>query len=124
MDALTSVHLSAALAALVLGGIVLFRPKGTSVHKLMGRSWVALMSMVALSSFWLRGLNTDGSLSWIHILSAITLFSLGMAVVGIRRGNLKQHQGYMIGVYLGLVGAGIGTLFPGRMVYGFIRSLF
>jgi uncharacterized membrane protein len=119
-----SLHLISAISALVVGAFVLFRPKGTSVHKMTGRVWVALTATTAVSSFWLRGHNQDQSFSWIHILSAFILFSLFMAIRGIRAGNIKQHKGYMIGAYCGIVGAGIGTLFPGRLVHNFIYSLF
>jgi uncharacterized membrane protein len=124
MTAVFTVHLIAAIGALAVGAIVLSRPKGTSIHKLIGRIWVALMATTAISSFWLRDLNQDHSFSWIHILSAFVLFSLFMAIRGIRTGNLKQHKGYMIGAYCGIVGAGIGTLLPGRRVHDFIFSLF
>jgi uncharacterized membrane protein len=58
-------------------------------------------------------------LSWIHGLSVWTLVSLALAVYFIRRGNARAHQGFMIGTFLGLVGAGIGALTPGRLVYRF-----
>src|SRR5262245_30802921 len=64
-------HLSSALAALVLGVLIMARAKGTASHRMLGRTWVALMSIAALSSFWLTGLS-DG-LSVIHVLSVWTL---------------------------------------------------
>ena len=42
-------HLITALAALVVGGIVLFRRKGTTSHKALGWSWVMLMGCTALA---------------------------------------------------------------------------
>lgn len=45
------VHLGAALVALILGAVVLVRPKGTPVHKAMGRVWVALLVVISLGSF-------------------------------------------------------------------------
>jgi uncharacterized membrane protein len=47
--------------------------KGTASHKLLGRTWVAVMIVVA-------------------------------------------HQGFMIGTFLGLAGAGIGAFAPGRLL--------
>lgn len=108
------IHLIAALAALALGIAVFAMPKGTSVHKAMGRTWVALMLTVAVSSFWITGL-ADG-FSVIHILSVVTIVSLGAAVWHIRRGNRRAHMGFMIGSFMGLIGAGAGTLAPGRIV--------
>ena len=33
------IHAFTAIAAVLLGAVVLLRPKGTPVHKLMGRTW-------------------------------------------------------------------------------------
>ena len=40
--------------------------------------------------------------------------ALALAVWFIRRGNVRAHKGFMIGTFLGLVGAGLGALAPGR----------
>jgi len=48
-----ALHLSSALLALLLGAVVLSSPKGTRRHELLGRAWVALMVVVAVSSFWI-----------------------------------------------------------------------
>ena len=106
------IHLAAAFLALIMGSAMLVRTKGTSSHKLLGRTWVALMLVVAISSFWIR---RDG-FSWIHLLSIWTLISLACAVWFIRRGNVRAHQGFMVGTFLGLVGAGIGAFAPGRLL--------
>jgi uncharacterized membrane protein len=106
-------HLAAALLALVLGSVVLTLPKGTRRHKLLGRLWVGLMVLVAVSSFWI-------GFSWIHLLSIWTLISLACAIWFIRRGNVRAHRGFMIGTFLGLAGAGLGALAPGRMLYLFL----
>jgi uncharacterized membrane protein len=111
-----ALHLSAALAALGLGIAVLFLRKGTAVHKALGRSWGALMLVVAISSFWI---TRNGAFSWIHLLSVWVLLSLACAVFFIRRGNVRAHQGFMVGTYLGLVGAGLGALAPGRALHFF-----
>jgi uncharacterized membrane protein len=105
-------HLAAALLALLIGAAMLLRTKGTASHKVLGRTWVALMLVVAISSFWIR---RDG-FSWIHVLSIWTLISLAAAIWFIRRGNVRAHQGFMVGTFLGLVGAGIGALAPGRLL--------
>ena len=107
------IHLAAALGALILGVAMLARPKGTRSHKLLGRIWVAVMLVAAVTSFWIR---RDG-FSWIHLLSVWTLISLACAVWFIRRGNVRAHQGFMIGTFLGLAGAGAGALMPGRLLF-------
>jgi uncharacterized membrane protein len=70
------------------------------------------MLVVAISSFWIGG-------SLIHLLSAWTLASLALAVYFIRRGNVLAHKGFMVGTFLGLAGAGLGALAPGRTLYLF-----
>lgn len=113
---IVALHLAAAVAALLLGAAVLFLRKGTALHKLAGRTWAALMMVSALSSFWI---TRNGSLSWIHLLSAWVLVALAFAVYFIRRGNVRAHRGFMLGTYLGLVGAGLGALAPGRTLHLF-----
>lgn len=112
-----ALHLSAALAALVLGIAVLARRKGTASHKALGRAWVALMIVVAVSSLWILEIRKGAGPSWIHLLSAWTLISLVCAVYFIRRGNVRAHRGFMVGTFLGLAGAGLGALAPGRALY-------
>ena len=109
------IHLIAVIPALLLGIFILARPKGTPVHKALGRTWVGLMLVVAIGSFWIRS-SPGGGLSAIHLLSAWTLFALAMAVVAIRRGRVRTHRGWMIGIYCGLLGAGAYALSPGRLL--------
>jgi uncharacterized membrane protein len=99
---------------------MMLRGKGTVSHRLLGRVWVALMSAAALSSFWLTGLREGFSV--IHLLSVWTLIAMALAIYFIRKGDVKQHQRFMIGTFLGLAGAAIGALAPGRMLYRFFFS--
>lgn len=110
-------HLAAALPALALGAAQLARRKGTLSHKALGWIWVALMAFVALSSFWIFGLAKGDGFSWIHLLSAWTLFSLAAAIWFIRRGNVRAHKYFMLGTFLGIAGAGLGALAPGRFLW-------
>lgn len=75
-----------------------------------------MMAVSAVSSFWLGGgvLPVVAHFGPIHLLSIWMVISLIAAVVAIRRGRIRAHQGWMTGAYLGLVGAFIGTLAPGR----------
>jgi uncharacterized membrane protein len=58
----------------------------------------------------------------IHILSAWTLVAMALAIYFIRKGDVKHHKRFMIGTFLGLAGAGIGALAPGRLLYRFFFS--
>lgn len=121
MDFIVPTHLIGALVALVLGAMVLAMPKGTARHKLLGRIWVVIMLTVSISSFWIRDLT--GGFSWIHGLSVFTIFCLIMAIWGIRTGRVATHRGFMIGTFVGLLGAGAGTLAPDRVIGDFLRGL-
>ena len=114
-----AIHLAAVLPALLLGALQLATPKGTRLHKALGWLWVVSMAAAAVSSFWILGLNKAGGFSIVHLLSAWTLVSLACAIAFIRRGNVRAHKGFMIGTFLGLVGAGLGALAPGRTLYFF-----
>ena len=113
-----TLHLTTSFLALGLGAVVLLLSKGTLVHKTLGSVWVLSMLLSAVSSFWLGGgvLPVLGHLGPIHLLSVWVLVSLAVALRAIFKGQVAQHRGWMIGAYLGLVGAFIGTLVPGRWV--------
>ena len=107
------VHASCAAMAVVLGGYLLARPKGTRLHRSLGRIWAALMLVIALGSFQIQ---SEGRLSWIHLLSLVTLYFLCAGLVAARRGHTLRHRGCMKGAYTGLVVAGPFTLLPYRML--------
>ena len=111
-----AIHLAAIVPAVVIGVAQLFLAKGTRLHKVMGWAWVLAMVVVALSSFWIMELRKGAGLSIIHLLSAWVLIALSAAIWHIRRGNVRAHKGFMVGVMLGLAGAGLGALAPGRFL--------
>jgi uncharacterized membrane protein len=106
------VHLVCALGALPLGAFVLWRPKGTPAHKLLGRLWVVLMLVTAVSSYWLRTLN--GGFSLIHMLSVLTFVSVPFGIYQARAGHIRAHLRTMRGLYIGLVVAGGFAMAPER----------
>lgn len=111
-------HAILAMIAVILGIAQLAAPKGTKLHKITGRLWVAAMAIVALSSFFIFELRMLGPLSPIHIVSVLILYSLFIAVRAARQGNIAQHR--MIMRYLfwfGLIITGWFTLLPGRTMY-------
>jgi len=109
-------HLGAVLPALAIGALNLMRRKGTRTHRALGWLWVGLMATAALSSFWIFGLRNGAGPSLIHLLSAWTLVSLACAIFFIRRGNVRAHKAFIVGTFLGLLGAGLGALAPGRLL--------
>ena len=79
------VHAFAAMAAFALGIVQLIAPKGTLPHRTLGYIWVALMVVVAGTSFWIQDLRMWGPWSPIHLLSIFTLCTLPFAVLHARR---------------------------------------
>ena len=111
-----AIHLAAVLPAVVVGVAQLASKKGTRSHKTLGWIWVLSMAVAALSSFWIFGINSGGGFSVIHLLSVVVLVNLSCAIWFIRRGNVRAHKYFMIGVFAGLVAAGLGALAPGRLL--------
>lgn len=109
-----ALHVGTVVPAFFLGAPVLLMRKGTTLHKLLGRIWAALMITTAVSSFWLTGLT--GGLSPIHIFSVVTLISIPWGIYNARMGNIRVHQRAMTGPYIGLVIAGLLSFLPGRML--------
>ena len=114
---LIALHAVGATVALILGGYLVFRRrKGDLLHRRLGRFWMADMYCVAFSSFGIKRL-TPGHFSWIHGLSAWTVLSLTMAIWAARTHRIQAHRGWVVGTYLGLVGAGLAAVaFPVRLL--------
>jgi uncharacterized membrane protein len=110
-------HLFAAIGAFAIGCVIMLRPKGRGLHKVLGWSWVVAMAVTAVSSFFLTSLNGD-ALSFIHLISGWTIIMLPMAVVAIRRRDVTAHRKRMTGLFTGgLVIAGALTFLPGRLMW-------
>ena len=112
------VHTASAIAAAALGALVLFRRKGTALHKLMGRGWVVLMLVVATSALFINEIRLIGPFSPIHLFVAFTYVGVAQGIWHIRRGDVVAHRAAMVGLYCGSLGlAGAFTLLPGRRLH-------
>lgn len=113
------IHLATVIPATPLGAYILWRKKGDTLHKHMGRIWGILMIVTALASFWIgrpgQGIAGSG-FSFIHIFSVVTLVSIPYGVWQIRRGNVQEHYRAMRGPYIGLLIAGLFAFIPGRIL--------
>jgi uncharacterized membrane protein len=117
-------HLSTVLLALPLGISQLVLPKGTLRHRTVGYVWVTLMTVTALVSFAIHGINPNG-LSWIHIFSVTTLVFAPLIVLYARRGQVEKHRASVLGLMLGgLVVAGLFTFIPGRALGQLVFRMF
>ena len=111
-------HAIMAIIAIILGGIQLSMKKGGAIHKLLGRIWVGLMLIVAITSFFIHETKMWGDYSPIHLLSLLTIFTLGVGIYYVRVGNVKRHKQTMIALYFfALIVAGFFTLYPGRIMH-------
>jgi uncharacterized membrane protein len=108
------IHTLAATVAAVLGAWLMWSRKGHRAHRIGGWIWVLGMATVAGISFAIR--RPEG-FSWIHGLSAFTLFALVTGVMAARAHRVKAHRTNMIALYAGaLIVTGLFTLLPGRLV--------
>jgi uncharacterized membrane protein len=110
-------HVAGATLAFAIGCVLLAGVKGRSMHRTLGYVWVAAMVVTAISSFFLKGLNSDG-FSIIHALSAWTMIVLPMGLAAARRKNIAKHRKEMTGLFMGgLVVAGLFSFLPGRLMW-------
>lgn len=113
------IHAFAAIAAFALGAIVLWRRKGTALHRTLGRVWVVLMLLVATSSLFINEIRLIGPFSPIHIFAVMTYVGIAQALWAIRvKRDIAAHRAGMQGTYIGaLLLAGAFTFLPGRRMH-------
>jgi len=110
-------HLATVLPAFVIGTwMIFFSAKGAPLHRFFGFIYLALMSVTAAASFFIR--SSTGGFSLIHLFIPLTVWAVFSALWGVRTGNIKAHRGAMIGLYIGgILIAGALTLLPGRRMH-------
>lgn len=79
------IHAFAALALLPLTALLFSLRRGDRRHRVLGWTWVALMTVVAVSSFAIQEIRFLGPFSPIHLLSVLALAGLVQAVRAARR---------------------------------------
>jgi uncharacterized membrane protein len=112
------IHLAAVLAALFLSLFLLVGRKGASLHRVLGWTWVGLIGIGAVSSLFLREINTGplatGGFSVFHIITAIALVILPLAVLAARAHRVRWHAALMLYLLVNvLFSAGLLALYPG-----------
>lgn len=112
------IHAIAAMSAFALGLVQFAAPKGTLPHRTVGWIWVALMTVVSVSAFFIHELRIWGPWSPIHLLAIFTLVMLPIAVLHAHRHRVQSHRWTMVGIFTGaLLIAGLFTFVPGRIMY-------
>ena len=118
------VHAFGAMAAFALGIVQFAAPKGTLPHRTLGMVWIALMTVIAVSSIFIRpslvpGLPITQWFSFIHIFTVVTFWGVVQGSFLLLRGgpNLKYHSRSFAGMFIGgLVIAGGLAFLPGRIM--------
>jgi uncharacterized membrane protein len=134
MTPLIAIHLSAALATIVLGPIALWARRGYAarspqqrprLHRAAGYAWTTCMLATAISAVFIRDYNLPNIAGYtpIHLLVPYTLFNLWAALRAVMRGDIQKHRKHMLGLYVGAcIIAGAFTLLPtrflGQLVWG------
>lgn len=111
------VHLATALAALVLGAVLMVVRKGRAFHRAAGWAWVSLVSVTAGSTLFITSLG-NGSWSLLHLFTGWTLIALPLAVFWARRRRVAQHRRQMMGLFYGGFAVNLLVAFiPGRTMW-------
>ncbi len=111
MSTLGQFHFVTSLVALFAGALVLWRPKGTAIHRRVG--WIYVASMLALNGSALFIYRLTGTFGPFHVAALISLATLLAGVVAAWRRRpgdrtwLPRHYFYMTYSYLGLVAAAV-----------------
>jgi uncharacterized membrane protein len=108
-------HLGLLIPTLVLTPVMMIRPKGSRSHRWLGYVWVALMTVIAIESFFIPLHGRSFSPIW--PISIFVLVQVPRLVLNARRHNIDMHRrtarGLVIGAFLV---AGFFTLPFGRML--------
>ncbi len=118
-------HAFGAVAAILLGAIQFFAPKGTLPHKVIGAAWLLVMAVIATSSIFIRpsihpGLPFFQWFSLIHIFTVLTFGGIMRGTYFLLKGgpNLKFHKKPFTGIFIGgLIVAGALAFLPGRIMH-------
>lgn len=111
------IHVATVVPAAFLGAFIFLARKGTPRHRLLGRIWLSLMVVTALSTFFIHTIRAWGEFSPIHILSVVVIVSSALAIHHARKGNIRAHKSTLISIYIaGIFGAGAFTFWPGRLM--------
>lgn len=109
------IHVATVLPAIPLGGFLLLAPKGTPMHKTLGKVWLVLMLVTATSAIFIQ---STGGFSFIHIFVPITFHAAWKVVATARKGDIAGHKRQIVLTYLtALMIPGIFAFaIPGRLM--------
>lgn len=121
---LTYIHLVTVTPCFLIGAWMLLARKGTVWHKRLGRIYAVLILTTAAVTLAMPaevGPRFLGHFGFIHLFSALVLFSIPMGILRVRQGNVIAHRLHMTGVYVGgILIAGTFALMPGRLLHDWL----
>ena len=111
------IHITAVLPAVPLGLYVLLTRKGDARHRLLGKIWMLLMLVTALSALFIRHMN-GGNFSFIHLFVPLAIVTMVRAISAARQGRIDAHKRHLVGLFLfGLLLPGLFAFLPGRLLW-------
>ena len=126
-----AIHMSAALAAVATGPVVLWARKGRlqrpRLHRAFGYAWVTLMVVTALSAVFIRDFRLPNIAGYtpIHLFIPLALLGLIRAFQALAKGQIALHQKLMTRTYINAcLVAGAFTFLPGRYLGQLLWSNF
>ena len=121
---LAYVHFATIAPCFLMGIWLLLRPKGTPIHKLLGKIYVVLISfssVVAAAMPAAAGPRLWNHFGIIHLFCVAVFISIPYAIWAIKRGNVRGHAYTMRGLFLsGVIIAGTLALGPGRLLHSWL----
>ena len=121
---LTYVHLASILPAFLIGTYLIVSSKGTPKHRLMGKVYMLLMILTALTTLFMPaqiGSTILNHFGFIHLFSLSVFFTVPGAYIAALNGNIRTHKHNMLGLYAGgILIAGSFALMPGRFMYSWL----
>ena len=111
------IHVLPVVPAAIIGAFLLARPKGTPLHRLLGKLWLVLMVVTSASTFFVHEIRLVGPFSPIHLLSVFVLYGAFSVYRAARQGRIATHRRIVLQLYIGgIVIAGGFTFVPGRIM--------
>jgi len=122
---LSHIHLAMILPCTVLGAFLLLTTKGNTIHKFLGRIYMALMFSTAILTLFIPA--QVGPVVWnhfgvLHLLSFLTIYTVPVAIYAARNGDIKRHRRAMWILYVGgiLIAGAFAVLGEGRYLNGVV----
>jgi uncharacterized membrane protein len=110
-------HVLAAVTAIVVGAVVLYRPKGVGIHRLVGSAYILSLVVVDIAAL---AVHREATFGVFHVLAVLSLLTIVVGVLPLVLGSrspvaVSNHAYCMTWSYAGLIAAGSGQLAAGLL---------